>query len=100
LYSGIDYLKSAYKGIKLRDFNIDLPIALGMLALFSRSLYEIIGQHGEGYLDSFAGFVFFLFIGRWFQAFTYRSFDFDRNYKSYFPISANVFVDNEWSASR
>jgi Cu+-exporting ATPase len=96
LYSGIDYLKSAYKGIKLRDFNIDLPIALGMLALFGRSLYEIIGQHGEGYLDSFSGFIFFLLIGRWFQAFTYRSLDFDRNYKSYFPISANVFVDNEW----
>ncbi len=96
LYSGVDYLKSAYKGIKLRDFNIDFPIALGMLALFSRSLYEIIGQHGEGYLDSFAGFVFFLLIGKWFQAFTYRSLDFDRNYKSYFPISANVFVDNEW----
>ncbi len=96
LYSGIDYLKSAYKGIKLRDFNIDLPIALGMLALFSRSLYEIISQQGEGYLDSFSGFIFFLLIGRWFQAFTYRSLDFDRNYKSYFPISANVFVDNEW----
>ena len=96
LYSGIDYLKSAYKGIKLRDFNIDLPIALGMLALFSRSLYEIIGQHGEGYLDSFAGFVFFLLIGRWFQAFAYRSLDFDRNYKSYFPISANVLENKEW----
>jgi len=96
LYSGIEYLKTAYKGIKLRDFNIDLPIALGMIALFSRSLFEIIGQHGEGYLDSFAGFVFFLLIGKWFQAITYRSLDFDRNYKSYFPISANVLENSKW----
>ncbi len=98
LYSGIDYITSAYRGIKLKDFNIDLPIALGILALFTRSLYEIIGQHGEGYLDSFAGFVFFLLIGRWFQEFTYRSLDFDRNYKSYFPISANVLINNEWTS--
>jgi len=90
LYSGIDYIISAYKGIRVRDFNIDVPIALGMLALFGRSLYEISGHHGEGYFDSFAGFVFFLLIGRWFQAYTYLSLDFDRSYKSYFPISTNV----------
>ncbi len=96
VYSGFDYLKSAYLGIKRRDFNIDLPIAMGMIALFGRSMYEIISQNGEGYLDSFAGFVFFLLIGRWFQAFTYKSLDFDRNYKSYFPISANVLEDDKW----
>ena len=96
LYSGIDYIKSAIRGIKIKNFNIDLPIALGMLALFSRSVYEIIGHHGEGYLDSFAGFVFFLLIGRWFQAITYKALDFDRNYKSYFPISTSVFQENEW----
>lgn len=96
LYSGIDYLKSAFKGILLNDFNIDLPIALGMIALFTRSVYEIISHSGEGYLDSFAGFVYFLLIGRWFQAITYRSLDFDRNYKSYFPISANVLQTEKW----
>ena len=96
LYSGIDYLKSAVSGIKMGNLNIDLPIALGMVALFSRSAYEILSQSGEGYLDSFTGFVFFLLIGRWFQSFTYQALDFDRNYKSYFPISALVKQGKEW----
>lgn len=96
IYSGADYLKSAYRGLRMREFNIDLPIALGMIALFGRSLYDILSQSGEGYLDSFSGFVFFLLIGRWFQSFTYQALDFDRNYKSYFPISATVKSGREW----
>lgn len=96
LYSGSEYLRSAYNGLRRRSVNIDLPIALGMVALFGRSLYEILGHCGEGYLDSFAGFIFFLLIGRWFQSITYRSLDFDRSYKSYFPISANVREGNRW----
>lgn len=98
LYSGSDYLRSAWRGIQLNRLNIDVPVALGMLALFSRSVYEILSGTGEGYLDSFAGFVFFLLIGRWFQAITYRSIHFDRNYKSYFPISVAVLKGGEWIA--
>lgn len=95
-YSGIDYLKSAFRGIKRNDYNIDLPIALGMIALFGRSIYEILSGYGEGYLDSFSGFIFFLLIGRWFQEFSYRALDFDRDYKSYFPISGTVKEGREW----
>ena len=97
-YSGWDYIKSAVSGIRYNDYNIDLPIAIGMIALFSRSIFEILSQSGEGYLDSFSGFVFFLLIGRWFQAFTYRTLDFERNYKSYFPISANFRKGEGWAS--
>lgn len=96
VYSGSEYLRSAFTGLRSRSVNIDLPIALGMVALFGRSIYEIFGHYGEGYLDSFAGFIFFLLIGRWFQSITYRSLDFDRTYTSYFPISATVKEDNVW----
>jgi len=96
LYSGMGYIKSALAGIKMGNLNIDLPIALGMLTLFLRSIYEILSHQGEGYLDSFTGFVFFLLIGRWFQSFTYQALDFERNYKSYFPISALVKNGMEW----
>lgn len=96
LYSGVDYLKSAWRGIKHKYSNIDVPVALGMLTLFSRSVYEILSGSGEGYLDSFTGFVFFLLIGKWFQSFTYQALDFNRNYKSYFPISATIKSGKEW----
>lgn len=96
LYSGYDYLRSAYWTLKFRKINIDIPIAVGMLTLFFRSVYEILSATGEGYLDSLAGFVFFLLIGRWFQQYTFDSIAFDRNYRSYFPISAMVRSGNEW----
>ncbi len=87
LYSGADYLKSAITGIRQRQINIDFPIALGLLALFARSLYDIITGYGPGYLDSFTGLVFFLLVGRWFQEKTYRNLAFDRDYASFFPLA-------------
>lgn len=96
-YSGWDYIRSAWKSIKIKALNIDVPIAVGMLTLYTRSVYDILSGTGEGFLDSFTGFVFFLLIGRWFQVVTYRSLDFSRNYKSYFPISTSVKVDGSWA---
>lgn len=98
LYSGFDYLRSAYWTIKMKQINIDIPIAVGMLTLFFRSVYEIISATGEGYLDSLAGFIFFLLIGKWFQHYTFYSIAFDRNYKSYFPISATAKTENGWQS--
>ena len=95
-YSGIDYLKSAWQGIRYGQLNMDVPIALGMLTLFIRSVYEIIAQVGAGYLDSLAGLVFFLLIGKWFQQRTYYALNFERDYKSYFPIAVAKKVAGEW----
>jgi Cu+-exporting ATPase len=90
LYSGRDYFISAWGTLRHGYLNLDVPIALGMVALFSRSVYEIVSQTGAGYLDSFAGLIFFLLIGKWFQQRTYHHVSFERNYKSYFPIAATV----------
>ena len=89
-YSGRDYLKSAWEGVKQRHLNIDVPISLGILTLFSRSVFEILTHTGAGYLDSLAGLIFFLLIGKWFQQATYHQLSFERDYKSYFPIAATV----------
>jgi len=98
LYSGFDYLRSAWFTIKLKLINIDIPIAIGILTLFGRSTYEILSGNGEGYLDSLVGFIFFLLIGKWFQNYTFASISFDRNYKSYFPISALVLHHDKWQS--
>ncbi len=86
-YSATDYFKSAMAGLKHSFINIDVPIVLGIVALFFRSAYEIISQSGAGYLDSLAGLIFFLLIGKWFQSKTYENMSFERDYKSYFPLS-------------
>lgn len=87
LYSASDYFTSAYQAIKHRGINIDIPIAIGVATLFLRSTYEVLVMHQPGYFDSLAGLVFYLLIGKAFQSKTYSNIAFDRDYKSYFPIS-------------
>jgi P-type Cu+ transporter len=89
-YSGFDYLRSAWIGVRFRTMNMDIPIAMGMLALFGRSVYEVLTLSGLGFFDSLTGFVFFLLVGKWFQEQTQRKLSYDRDYKSYFPLAATL----------
>lgn len=86
-YSGRDYIVSAYKSIRSKMLNIDVPIAIGILVLFIRSTIEIAMDWGSGFLDSLSGLVFFLLLGKFFQQKTYAFLSFERDYKSYFPIA-------------
>ncbi len=90
LYSSREYFDSAYKGLKKKIVNIDVPISLGIIVLFLRSFIEVAFSYGPGYFDSLAGLVFFLLIGKTFQNKTYEALNFERNYKSYFPIAITV----------
>lgn len=87
VYSGSDYFVSAYKGLRSKILNIDVPIALGISVLFIRSTIEIAMDWGTGFFDSMAGLVFFLLVGKFFQQKTYAFLSFERDYKSYFPIA-------------
>ncbi len=86
-YASQDYFISAYKGLRSKILNIDVPIALGILVLFLRSTAEIIFDWGTGFFDSLTGLVFFLLLGKFFQQKTYSFLSFERDYKSYFPIA-------------
>lgn len=93
-YSGAGYFVSAYKGLRAKMLNIDVPIALGIAVLFLRSTAEIALDLGTGFFDSLTGLVFFLLLGRFFQQKTYSYLSFERDYKSYFPIGVTR-VNNE-----
>lgn len=88
-YCASDYYRSAWTGIRKGFVNIDIPISLGVIVLFGRSLYEILVLGQAGYLDSLAGLLFFLLVGRWFQDYTYQGLSFERDYRSYFPLAVN-----------
>lgn len=89
-FSASDYFKSAWSGIKQKTINIDFPIVLGLLVLFFRSAFEIVTNSGAGFIDSMTGLIFFLLLGKLFQGKTYDALNFERNYKSYFPVSVTV----------
>lgn len=94
LYSSSDYLRSGWAAIRQGGINLDVPISIGIIALFGRSVYEIASGTGPGYLDSFTGLIFFLLIGRILQNKTFDRLSFDRDYRSYLPISVTV-LDEE-----
>ncbi|MEO6037033.1 MAG: heavy metal translocating P-type ATPase metal-binding domain-containing protein [Saprospiraceae bacterium] len=98
LFSGRDYFISAWQGLRHRQLNIDVPLCLALLSLFSRSVWEITTQTGAGYLDSFSGLTFLLLIGKWFQQQVWHQLSFERDYRSYFPVAATVRNGDEETA--
>jgi P-type Cu+ transporter len=95
-YGASDYLKGACRSIvenlnkNSQVLSVDIPIALGIAALFFRSTFETLVNHKAGYWDSLAGLVLFLLVGKWVQQTTFSYLSFDRSYKSYFPLAVKV----------
>ncbi len=89
-YCANDYYLSAYKALKHKIVNIDLPISIGIFTLFFQSVFDVTTGQGIGYMDSLTGLVFFLLIGKWYQGKTYRALSFERDYKSYFPVAVTL----------
>lgn len=90
LYSASGYFVSAWRAIRTRHLILDVPVALGLAVLFSRSLFDIVTSRSEGFMDSFTGLVFFLLIGRLFQQKAFDRIAFDRSFRSFLPLSVHV----------
>jgi Cu+-exporting ATPase len=89
-YCSFPFFHRAWNSIQQKFLNIDFPIAVGIAVMFVRSLVEIISGIGPGFLDTMAGLIFFMLVGRAFQDKTYKTISFERNYKSFFPISVMI----------
>ncbi len=99
-YAGFDYLKYAYYGLKNKVFNMELPIAIGLIALFLRSTYELIDFDSQAYFDSLAGLIFFLLIGKWYQEKTFSTLRFETDKESYFPMAVQTIRNGKVSISK
>ncbi|MDM1370399.1 heavy metal translocating P-type ATPase [Myroides marinus] len=86
-YSASPYHLAAWKGIKTKNYTIDIPMSLGIIVMFIRSTIDIIFDLGPGFFDSMTMLVFFMLLGKLFQQRTYNFLSFERDYKSYFPIA-------------
>ncbi|WP_113738370.1 heavy metal translocating P-type ATPase [Blattabacterium clevelandi] len=95
LFSFTDHIKYAILGLKKHIFNMDIPISIGILVLFSWSCYEVFFDLGSGYFDSLSGFSFFLLISKIFQIHTHNKiFSFEKSYKFFYPISISKIKKN------
>lgn len=87
IYSAAGYWRAAWTSLRQKTLNIDVPIAIGIAALFLQSCAEVLFRQGEGYFDTLAGLIFFLLCGKMFQQKTYDRLAFDLDYKAFFPLS-------------
>lgn len=94
-YCSSEFYIPAWKSLMHGFINIDLPIVFALLMAFGVSVYQIFGLGEAGYLDSMAGIVFFMLIGRWLQNKTYQNIYFDKNYQSFLPVSVTQKIYNQ-----
>ena len=86
-FSASDFWLTAWISVRQRVLTMEVPIALGLAAIYLSSVWEVVMQRGPGYCDSLCGLIFFLLCGRLFQKKTYDRLTFDRDYKGFFPLS-------------
>lgn len=66
-YAATPFFGSAWRAIKARQVNMDIPVSIALILTFLASTYALISHQGETYFDSVAMFVFFLLAGRYLE---------------------------------
>lgn len=87
LYSAQEFFASAFQALRRGGINMDVPIALGIIAMFVRTFWEILTKTGPGYMDTFTGLIFLLLVGRYFQEKSHQALRFDRDYRAFLPLA-------------
>ena len=87
VYGASDFWRAAAAGLRQRTLTLEVPIALGLAAIYGTSIFDVVAHRGPGYCDSLCGLIFFLLCGRMFQKMTHDRLTFDRDYQGFFPLS-------------
>ncbi len=95
LYAAMPFVHSAWRGIKARQLNMDVPISLAIYYTFSASAYATLFNTGEVYFESVCMFTFLLQLGKFFE---YRARARARaatsNLLKIMPVSATLLDNN------
>lgn len=67
LYSAAPFFRRAWRDLRARHLGMDVPVALGIGAAFSASVWATVRGVGEVYFDSVTMFVFFLLGARYLE---------------------------------
>src|SRR5215470_16321410 len=66
-YAGQPFFRSAWRALRTRALNMDVPISLGVLLALGMSLYETASHAPHAYFDSAVMLLFFLLCGRYLE---------------------------------
>lgn len=95
LYAALPFVSSAWRSVKARQLNMDVPVSLAIYYTFFASAYATIMQTGEVYFESVCMFTFLLQLGKFFE---YRARaqarDATSNLLKIMPVSATLLKDD------
>src|SRR5215470_9818486 len=66
-FAGQPFFRSAWRALRARSLNMDVPISLGVLLALGMSLYETASHAPHAYFDSAVMLLFFLLCGRYLE---------------------------------
>ncbi len=65
LYAGLPFFRSAWRGLRAKTTNMDLPISIAIVAALGLSVHQTLGGASHTYFDAAVMLVFLLLIGRY-----------------------------------
>ncbi|CAN7557564.1 heavy metal translocating P-type ATPase [Phenylobacterium sp. LjRoot219] len=65
LYAGMPFFESAWRSLKARRANMDVPISIGVILTLVISFSETLLRGRDAYFDAAVSLLFLLLIGRW-----------------------------------
>lgn len=73
LYSGGPFLTGAWRGIRQMKLTMDLPIAIGAVATYGYSLWQMLHGYTQVYFDTVVVFLCVILIGRYLETLARRN---------------------------
>ncbi len=65
LYAGLPFFESAWRSLRVRRANMDVPISLGVILTLCISFVQTFRHGRDTYFDAAVSLLFLLLIGRW-----------------------------------
>lgn len=96
LYAAMPFVQSAWRGIRARQLNMDVPVSLAIYYTFIASAYATVFNIGEVYFESVCMFTFLLQLGKFFEyRARARARDATSNLLKIMPVSATLVSANQ-----
>lgn len=91
LYSAADFYSSAWRALRAKVVNMDVPITLALSLTYVSGVFATIQNSGQTYFESLCMFVFFLLISRYLEhSARYKASQLSANMLEYMPSTANL----------